>query len=619
MTDPLEIFVLAWIFFVGGTVGSFLNVVILRIPAGISIAASGSRCPRCLHAIRARDNIPIIGWLRLRGRCRDCGLPISPRYPLVELLIAVLFALLAWLGPLANGSNVPWPDPLQAPWQERDPWLLWTVFGLQVFFLCSLFSMAVIQWDGHYVPAKILLPTVLLALIAAFVQPEVHPLTLDPLFRLNDRWSSLGTGLAGGLMGGLLVWTTLPLYLKLSPAKQSSAAVLGLGFTGGFLWGWQWVTAWWLVLTLVTVVATPLVDRIWGRRAGWLSAGFLLAWIMLACWEPLTRWQPLLGSRADGFFLVTSLIVLVGLTWAGTPWLLRRVPPSRPSTPTPEAATMPTDPLENEQAILSSSSYRLAFMDPDFLQKEELRPVRLQLELLKPEIEFDAEGIESTIVVFGGTQVVERPEAERRLHEAQEALQGNPGDAALQRRVSRAERILAKSQYYDEAREFSALVSKQCQDDRHCELVIITGGGPGIMEAANRGAFEIGAKSAGLNIILPAEQHPNPYITPELCFQFHYFAIRKMHFLMRARGLVVFPGGFGTLDELFCTLTLRQTKRMQEIPIILYGSEYWKQVIDFQFLADESVIADEHLDLIQYVDSPQQAWEVIQEFERRTH
>ncbi len=193
-------------------------------------------------------------------------------------------------------------------------------------------------------------------------------------------------------------------------------------------------------------------------------------------------------------------------------------------------------------------------------------------------------------------------------------MAANPEDQQLQRAVSRAERIVAKATYYEQAREFGRLVSSMCQRDGRCDYVITTGGGPGIMEAANRGAFEAGAKSIGLNITLPAEQVPNPYITPELCFQFHYFALRKMHFLLRAKALVIFPGGFGTLDELFETLTLRQTNRMQEIPVILCGRNYWEKVIDFQFLADKGVVDDRDLRLIQYADTPQDAWEIIATF-----
>ena len=268
----------------------------------------------------------------------------------------------------------------------------------------------------------------------------------------------------------------------------------------------------------------------------------------------------------------------------------------------------------NLERIQRSASYRLAEKDIDFLSRPELRPVRMQLELLKPEMEFVEEQIRSTIVVFGGTQVVFREEAEARLEKARSALARDPQDAQLQRAVERAERGLAKAHYYDAAREFASLVSSTCQTDGECDYVIITGGGPGIMEAANRGAYEVHAKSIGLNITLPEEQHPNPYITPELCFQFHYFALRKMHFLLRAKALVIFPGGFGTLDELFDALTLRQTGRMQEIPIILFGREYWDRVIDFQFLADEGVIADEHLDLLAYAENAQEAWDKIKAF-----
>ena len=273
---------------------------------------------------------------------------------------------------------------------------------------------------------------------------------------------------------------------------------------------------------------------------------------------------------------------------------------------------------ENLQAIFASPSFLLAELDTDLLQRDELRPVRVQLELIKPGLTFRQEKIESTIVVFGGTQIVEPQVAVARRGAARGALAAAPDDTGLQRATARAERIVAKSKYYDAAREFGRLVSSLCQVDGVCNYVTTTGGGPGIMEAANRGAYEVGAKSIGLNITLPQEQRPNPYITPSLCFQFHYFAIRKMHFLMRAKALVVFPGGFGTLDELFDALTLRQTGRMQEIPIILYGKAYWDRVINFQFLADEGVIADEHLDLISYAETPAEAWDIIARFHAKS-
>lgn len=266
------------------------------------------------------------------------------------------------------------------------------------------------------------------------------------------------------------------------------------------------------------------------------------------------------------------------------------------------------------ETLTQSPSYRLAQEDAEFLSRAELRPVRLQLELLKPELTLATQNIRSTIVVFGGTQVVERTDAERRLAAARAELERFPDDPARRRAVSRAERLAAKSVFYDAAREFGRIVSSASQSQTRCEYVVITGGGPGIMEAANRGAWDAGAKSIGLNITLPHEQVPNRFITPELCFQFRYFALRKMHFLLRARALVVFPGGFGTMDELFDALTLRQTGKLQEIPIILYSRDYWSRVINFDFLADEGVIADADLHLIQYAETPEEAWRTIVEF-----
>ncbi|MDC0936617.1 TIGR00730 family Rossman fold protein, partial [Pirellulales bacterium] len=269
---------------------------------------------------------------------------------------------------------------------------------------------------------------------------------------------------------------------------------------------------------------------------------------------------------------------------------------------------------QNRRAILQSHSYRLPEMDIDFLGRGDQRPIRMQLELLKAETLLRENNVATTIVVFGGTQVVPRAEAEARLASAERHLRERGEDSRIVREIERAKSVLAKCKFYDDAMEFSRLVTSSCQTDGKCDFVITTGGGPGIMEAANRGAFEVGGKSVGLNIELPHEQEPNPYITPELCFQFSYFAMRKFHFILRAAALVVFPGGFGTLDELFNTLTLRQTGRMQKIPIILYGQEYWSGIIDFQRLADEGVVADDHLDLIHYAESPQEAWRIIAEF-----
>ncbi len=270
--------------------------------------------------------------------------------------------------------------------------------------------------------------------------------------------------------------------------------------------------------------------------------------------------------------------------------------------------------IARRKAILSSTSYLLAEVDTAFLRSEDLRPVRFQLELLKPEMLQDRENIQSTVVVFGSAQIYPREEAQRRLTALEIELRQQPDDPLLQRRVARAKSLLDKSRYYDAAREFARIVSSTCQTERRCDYVVVTGGGPGIMEAANRGAYDVGAKSVGLNITLPEEQAPNPFITPELCFQFRYFAIRKMHFLLRAKALVVFPGGFGTLDELFEVLTLRQTRRMQAIPVILFGREYWDKIVNFQALADEGVISDEHLSLITYAETPEEAWNIVANF-----
>jgi uncharacterized protein (TIGR00730 family) len=273
---------------------------------------------------------------------------------------------------------------------------------------------------------------------------------------------------------------------------------------------------------------------------------------------------------------------------------------------------MAAEPSAQLSKIIDSPSYRVAYRDPDFLLRNEMRAARLELEYLKPEHYLRDSGVRSTVVVFGSTQIIEPSAAQRRLAEAEEELAKAPTDPQRQRAVLRAKNLLPRSRYYEAAREFARLVSSECQssDDPH-DNVIVTGGGPGIMEAANRGAHDVSAKSIGLNIRLPREQQPNPYITPHLCFQFHYFAMRKLHFLLRARALVAFPGGFGTFDELFDALTLRQTGRMQTIPIILFGREYWQQAVNFQFLADQGTISDDDLSLIAYAETATEAWQLI--------
>ena len=269
---------------------------------------------------------------------------------------------------------------------------------------------------------------------------------------------------------------------------------------------------------------------------------------------------------------------------------------------------------ERLEEIMDDSSYRLAYLDQKFLCREDMRPLRLELELLKPEMLLEEQGVKSTVVVFGGTQIKEECEAQQMVADAASNIESDPDDAGNQRAMVLANNAMEKSHYYDECREFAKIVSTYSMQSGGGEYVIKTGGGPGIMEAANRGAYDVGARSIGLNIILPFEQVPNEYITPGLCFQFNYFAIRKMHFLLRAKALVCFPGGFGTLDELFTTLTLRQTQRMQEIPIILYSKDYWTNILNFDYLADSGVIQDHHLDLFQYASTPEETWKIITDY-----
>lgn len=267
-----------------------------------------------------------------------------------------------------------------------------------------------------------------------------------------------------------------------------------------------------------------------------------------------------------------------------------------------------------DSAQTRSPSYTLAFDDQQLMLRDELRGVRLQLEMTKPELLLKEHGIQSTIVMFGGTRVPDRKTAEDRLAKARAAAARDRQDVNLQQHVARAERVLEKSHYYEECRKLAKLITEVGQSDCECHYVVTTGGGPGIMEAANRGALEAGGKTIGYNIVLPHEQAPNSYITPELCFQFHYFAIRKMHFLMRAKALIVFPGGFGTMDELFEALTIIQTKKMKPLPILLFGREFWRETIKFDFLLEEGLIGPTDLEIFQYVETAEEAWKTIEDF-----
>jgi len=249
-----------------------------------------------------------------------------------------------------------------------------------------------------------------------------------------------------------------------------------------------------------------------------------------------------------------------------------------------------------DTAQTRAPAYRLAFNDEDFLCREELRPVRLQLELLKPQLMLDEQGINSTIVLFGGARI---PEPSKKHH-------------------ARTDTLSELSRFYDQTREFARLITLKSMKSGGHDDVVVTGGGPGVMEAGNRGAMEAGGRSVGLNIVLPFEQAPNEYVTPELCFNFHYFAIRKMHFLMRARAICVFPGGFGTMDELFESLTLIQTGRMQRVPFLLFGKEFWQKIINWEALADAGTISEEDLDLFRFVETAEEAINLIESWDAPT-
>lgn len=613
---------LVWLFFVGASVGSFLNVVAYRLPLGINLVRPGSRCPHCGHAIRIYDNLPVLGWFLLRGKCRDCRAPISFRYPLVETIVGLAFVALA-VGEVLlidwRNSNTIGGIRRALTTYELVP--LWTQFSLHALLAATLFGAALMDHDGHRTSWKLFVPILLAGLIVPVIFPDVRrwPATgaslAGPLAGLLDGVLGLAAGaLAGGVIGIMFRW--------FSPDRRwPPFAPSLLVASAGLVLGWQWA----VFLATATMLywwSVPVTSRIRNVRLYVPPAGILaliwLAGVLIVPMAPqLVQW---VFSTPSLLVLAAALPQLAFLAAALAPAdYFQRSPRNFTMAKQPARAAVNQDPrITTETAELTpqqaSASYVLAFEDENMLKRPELRPVRMQLELLKPELILSEQNVDSTIVVFGGTRVLERHEAEQQLADARQALTQQPDDPSYQRAVLRAERILAKSHFYDDAREFGRIVSEACQHDGRCDYVVMTGGGPGVMEAANRGAADVGAKSVGLNITLPEEQAPNQYITPELCFQFHYFALRKMHFLLRAKALLIFPGGFGTLDELFEVLTLRQTNRMQEIPVILYCRDYWTKAIDFQFFADEGVIADAHLDLIQYAETPQQAWDVIANF-----
>ena len=277
----------------------------------------------------------------------------------------------------------------------------------------------------------------------------------------------------------------------------------------------------------------------------------------------------------------------------------------------PKATEEDPEALRRVQTILNSPSYRRADDDVEFLAQDGVRGVRLQLDYLKPELLLQQHKIHQTIVVFGSTRICEPAAAMRKVQALRALLAADAKNDDLKRQLDIAERIQAKSHYYEIAREFGRLVGAANHSAREHHTAIITGGGPGVMEAANRGAFDVGAKSVGLNNSLPHEQYPNPYVTPELCFSFHYFALRKLHFLLRAKALVAFPGGYGTLDELFEVLTLIQTRKIKPIPVVLVGEAYWRRAVDIDFLVEEGVIDPEDLELLWFAETAEEIWDSI--------
>ena len=263
------------------------------------------------------------------------------------------------------------------------------------------------------------------------------------------------------------------------------------------------------------------------------------------------------------------------------------------------------------RAITDNPSYRRADLDLEFLAEDPLRGLRLEMDFLKPELLLEQHGIRNTIVAFGSTRICEPAAAQRTVATLKAALHDDPKDKDLARRLAVAERILANSRYYEAARAFGRLVGEANASEEGPHCTVVTGGGPGIMEGANRGAFDAGAQTVGLNISLPHEQFPNPYITPGLCFQFRYFAMRKLHFLLRAKALVAFPGGFGTFDELFEGLTLIQTRTVKPMPVVLVGESYWRSAVNMDFLTDQGVIDPEDRELFWFAETAQEIWDGI--------
>ncbi len=427
---------------------------------------------------------------------------------------------------------------------------IWSIYTLHVVVVVTLLGAALIQRDGQPVASRLFYPTLIAGVVGSLLLPALHP--ISALAWAGPTWLVGLIDVLGGCLAGLLlgvaVWPAAERQ-PLSPAAGRTAllAVVMVGLAVG----WQLLSSVVLLAAAGFSLSSMTLAGSTRSRGPWLFYLAVSMVLHLVAWRWLTQQVWWLGQEAPWWMLVLALLAVALLSrWAAQRIPRREFEQARERARKKETSmSEPIDREANLKAILDSPSYLPVECDAEFLQQWETRPVRVQLELLKPEIGLMREGVESTIVVFGGTQVVELAEAQTRLRTARALLAEEPDNAQHQRAVARTERIVAKAQYYDAARDFAKLVSSRCQVEGKCDYVIVTGGGPGVMEAANRGAYDVGAKSIGLNITLPAEQVPNPYITPELCFQFHYFALRKMHFLLRAKAMVVFPGGFGTLGR----------------------------------------------------------------------
>ena len=450
LPDVMQVFLAVWLFAVGACVGSFINVVALRMPAGISIVHSSSRCPRCLHPIRWYDNIPLISWLVLRGRCRDCGTWISVRYPLIELLVALLFLTLAVGEGLVSGRNLPLPVEA-ARYYYLQPSQYWTLYAYHSILLTTLFTLTLVKANGDVVPRRVFWPALLVGLGAAPFLVWLHPVPFCHLVSVSDWMLGTADAVTGGLAGlvmGCCVWPHRGRHA--GPWPGDGTELYACALCGIYL-GWQAAVAVALLAASGYLVATivTLVRPRW-RTGPWCGYVTFAALLYIVQWRDASELCPWLGPGGR-----LGAVSILALATYGVSLLTRHLTQyQRFATPVRIGqgdAMTSVDTGEKLQAILDSPSYLPVEYDAKLLQQPELRPVRVQLELLKPELGFSAEGVNSTVVVFGGTQVVEEAAARQELARAKTALAEAPDDPRRQRDVQRCERIVAKSIYYDAA------------------------------------------------------------------------------------------------------------------------------------------------------------------------